>query len=386
MTAERQDRWRLAWVSPYDPEQQRGGWQGMSYGLLSALRRQRPSLDVVAPVPCGRDPAAKWRSRLLTLATGRRLVWNCSNRCLAGTSDAFHAMASGVRPDAFLFFGGADFLGTFPDRPFSCYVDSAFVPFLEFYAAERRYASRELKRLEALEREWLSRCAYVFASSRFAGDIITSRYSIPPDRVVCVKAGPVFGGVVERPATSDRQRSVLFIGADFYRKGGDMAVEAVGIARRVIPELTLDVLGETPPDRYRREYVRIHGWVDRVAADGAAKFDRLMRSSSLFLSLSRADLTPTAICEACVYGLPTLSCAVGGIPEMIADGKSGWLVPANATPELVAHRLVEALSDPARLAACGLAAREQYDLEWNWDAAAGKILSRLDSDAGLRTG
>ena len=62
-------------------------------------------------------------------------------------------------------------------------------------------------------------------------------------------------------------------------------------------------------------------------------------------------------------GRPVVATAVGGIPEAIADGENGWLVPSG-DPVALATRLGSALDDPtarSRIAACACAtARERF--------------------------
>src|SRR5690606_32590512 len=70
--------------------------------------------------------------------------------------------------------------------------------------------------------------------------------------------------------------------------------------------------------------------------------------------------------EAMAAGVPVVGSAVGGIPELVADRETGWLVPPGDAHAL-ANAIREALADPARLAAYGAAARNRAAL---WDARA----------------
>ena len=44
-------------------------------------------------------------------------------------------------------------------------------------------------------------------------------------------------------------------------------------------------------------------------------------------------------------GIPTIATRVGGFPDVIEDGKTGWLVPPKA-PERLSSSIIEAISDP----------------------------------------
>jgi len=60
---------------------------------------------------------------------------------------------------------------------------------------------------------------------------------------------------------------------------------------------------------------------------------------------------------------------VGGIPEVVADGDTGLLVPAD-DPAALAAALNSLLADPARAAAMGAAGRKRALAEFSWDAIA----------------
>ena len=65
---------------------------------------------------------------------------------------------------------------------------------------------------------------------------------------------------------------------------------------------------------------------------------------------------PLAALEAMAAGLPIVASAVGGLPEMVEHGRTGWLVPP-AEPEPLAARLAELIRDPEQTIAMGAAGR-----------------------------
>ena len=80
------------------------------------------------------------------------------------------------------------------------------------------------------------------------------------------------------------------------------------------------------------------------------------------------DALPTVLLEALACGLPVVSTAVGGIPEIIEHGQTGLLVPAE-NPKLLAKAIAQLLSNPelqSSFARAGrLKAEQQFDIRKN---------------------
>ena len=83
----------------------------------------------------------------------------------------------------------------------------------------------------------------------------------------------------------------------------------------------------------------------------------ILRASDVFVLSSRVEGNPLSVMEAMAAGLPVVSTAVGGVPELVRDGETGLLVPSEDAGALA--RAVQALmDDPARRRAMGAAARQ----------------------------
>jgi glycosyltransferase involved in cell wall biosynthesis len=98
---------------------------------------------------------------------------------------------------------------------------------------------------------------------------------------------------------------------------------------------------------------------------------RYYQAADIYVHAARADTFPTAILEALACGTPVVATAVGGIPEQIEDGRTGFLVPSGDAMALGA-RLTQLLSNSdcrqtmGKLAAA--AARDRFGLSRQADA------------------
>jgi glycosyltransferase involved in cell wall biosynthesis len=108
-----------------------------------------------------------------------------------------------------------------------------------------------------------------------------------------------------------------------------------------------------------------------------ARFAEILSRAGAQILLSRSDLTPLVIPEAATYSRATIATAVGGIPEMIKDSETEWLVPCNATAPEIGERLAEILGQFWKLVEAGNAAKEFCRQHWSWETEAKKSVSTM---------
>jgi len=135
--------------------------------------------------------------------------------------------------------------------------------------------------------------------------------------------------------------------------------------RRAMPA-TLVLVGDGPDrdvaeqevDRLGlRADVRFPGKVDRVAD--------LMRGSDLFLLPSQMESFGLSGLEAMACGVPVLATRTGGLPEVVVEGETGYLLPVGAVEEF-ADRALAVLGDAAlhaRLRAAAAARAQEFSAE-----------------------
>ena len=95
---------------------------------------------------------------------------------------------------------------------------------------------------------------------------------------------------------------------------------------------------------------------------------RLLHAADIFLLTSVSEGIPLTVIEAMAAGLPVVATRVGGVPEIVEDGKTGWLAPAGNDAELADAVLRLAESLPLRKQ-MGIAGRQRAesmfsDVQW----------------------
>jgi sugar transferase (PEP-CTERM/EpsH1 system associated) len=138
-------------------------------------------------------------------------------------------------------------------------------------------------------------------------------------------------------------------------------LRALALARRSMPDLRLDVVGDGAERRDLETLAHALGLDGSVAFLGERRdVAALLSSAAAFVASSTSEGVSLTLLEAMAVGLPVVATAVGGNPEVVADGQTGELVPP-ADPEALAAALVRVCGDRERAAAMGREGRARVE-------------------------
>lgn len=148
-------------------------------------------------------------------------------------------------------------------------------------------------------------------------------------------------------------------------------------ARRIadeVPGARFVIVGDGPErERVETEIARLD-LADRVTLPGLQEeIPDWLAAMDVFLIASEFEGLPLALLEGMMAGLPVVSTRVGGIPEVVRDGESGFLVPFGDVPRL-ADRAVALLKDGTLRDRIGAAARRAVIAEHGIDRMAERLL------------
>jgi glycosyltransferase involved in cell wall biosynthesis len=149
------------------------------------------------------------------------------------------------------------------------------------------------------------------------------------------------------------------LGAFTREKGQEVALEAFRLLVEPLPQARLLLAGEGPTLRDMEIMQLLEELGDRVRlCGGIENLAEFFPALDLFVMPSKSEGLGSSALMAMSYGLPVVASRVGGLPEVVEDARTGWLVEP-ASPSALGNAILAAAGDRARLKQFGLNGRER---------------------------
>jgi len=232
------------------------------------------------------------------------------------------------------------------------------------------------------ERLAVERAERVIAVSAEMRADILSHFQVAPERVVVIHNGvdaDAFRRTEAREVLARRQVRepyVLFVGRISEQKGIFQLLEA---ARALPAEVSLVLCASSPdtPELAARLQAAVAGrsrvqWINAMLP--VPEVVQLYSHAAVFACPSIYEPFGLINLEAMACGTPVVASRVGGIPEVVVDGETGWLVPPG-DPAALAEALRVSLADPTRARRMGEAGRRRVEAHFSWDRIAEHTLA-----------
>jgi glycosyltransferase involved in cell wall biosynthesis len=209
-------------------------------------------------------------------------------------------------------------------------------------------------------------CAHrVVANSRAAADRLHAE-QVPLHKIAVIPNG-LEGSRYAARATRTRPRRVIVVANLRQEKGHDVLIDAATSVLRVFPDARFECVGAGPERDRLVTRTEASGVAHAVTFGGHCDdVPTKLAAADIFVLPSRSEACPNALLEAMAAGLPVVASAVGGILELVTDGRNGLLTPPG-DPDALAERVIRLMSSPSLAQGLGEAARETAQTRYSFD-------------------
>jgi len=370
---------KIAFVSLNDPADPQT-WSGIPSAILSHLKRAGAQVEVIGPL--------SRRTRYLLSLTWaackiKKRAYQTEREPLVTASFArqIESQMRGRRFDAILSL--ESFLIARLDRPepITCWSDAVwdlmadyyyFNPTKSFYNKAHLHEQRAMDKLE-----------HAVYSSDWAAAGARKHYQIAERKLSVIPFGANLEITHDRAdvesAIAARSRdscTLLFLGVDWRRKGGAIAVETARLLNRQGLKTKLIVVGcGIPADK--PHFVTELGFISKRSAQGRSQIADLLRTSSFLIFPTHAECAGIVLSEASAFGLPIITTDTGGISTYVRQGTNGVRLPLSATAEAYADHVWRIFHDRNAYAEMAMAGWQEYKARLNWKSSISGLVSLL---------
>ena len=360
-------------------------WSGIPYYIARSLERRGSDIDHLGPMPLWPLKILRARARLESQILARHT--------LPGTIQIYSQLCNKVanrrlmemdpRPDVIFSPVGSVPLAHFETGlPVVYLSDATLRLMIGYYPNFSNLAADAVKSADRLEQRAIMRADLLVYPTQWAADSAIRDYGADPAKIAVIPFGANLTD--EPPARADYAPvddvcRLLFVGVNWSIKGGAIAVETLRALQALGVKAELTVIGCRPPEPLEMPGLTFTGFLDKNRAQDRQRLDEFYRTANFFILPTRNECFGIVFCEAAAYGLPALASRTGGVPEVIAEGKSGFTVPLAEGGAAYAARVAEIWADGDRYAALRRSSRTEFETRLNWDVWAERFSGALET-------
>ena len=372
----------IAFLTAQDPRDRRS-WSGIYYYMAKALAQYCGKVTPLGPVNLHQVFLGKVLnkvSRLLFNATynnshnlslARKYARIFQNKISAGQFDLIFAPSASV--EIALLEAGP---------PIVTCQDAAFAQMDGYYPSFSNFSPGARREANLVESLAISKSRLALYASQWAARSAIHDYHADPGKVHVIPFGANLDETPSQEAILAKKKSdrcrLLFLGAEWDRKGGDIAFETLVKLEDLKLPGQLTVCGCVPPKRYTHRNFKVIPFLNKNIPAQRAQLHELLLSSDFLLMPTRADCTPIVFCEASAYGLPVITADTGGVTEVVKSGENGYVLPHDAVAADYARLIYEIFGDERRYCELVSRSRTAYEERLNWDTWGRKVRQLFD--------
>lgn len=363
---------QIAFITADDPRDKRS-WSGTNHFMWESLKKHVGDVEVLGPY----TPQPLWffcsAFNFITLRLlGKRFDYRHSFAMRNAYGKHFSRLLAKKKYDVVIVSASiASAAGIKSETPIVYINDRVIAGAMNYHKILTQLFEFSKKQSLATDKQAIENSTLSVFCSHWAGDAAKEIHGFGDDKVKVIPFGanleiaPTEPQQVEFPGSIIR---LLFVGVNWEDKGGPIAFEAYRHLLRIGMNVEFTVVGCAPPENMWHGMMNVTGFLDKNNPEDFSVLTGLFRNAHFFILPTRYEAYGLVFCEAAAYGVPVLAPTTGGIPTIVENGVTGFLLPENASGVEYAEKIYSMISSPPQWQAMRDAAYRKYQEQLNWDA------------------
>lgn len=258
--------------------------------------------------------------------------------------------------------------------PLVIWVDATFENYINYYPGYKNLNFLSIKDGHVAEKQALDKSALIVYTSKWASDSAVNYYNCNPAKVKIIPRGAnlnFFPDENEIKNIIDRRSkntcNILFIGADWERKGGVIVLETCKLLFELGFDFKLHVVGNSS-NKIVGEYPWLikYGRLKKADPVEYNVFNEVLSKGHILFMPTRSEAFGIIYAEASAFGIYSIASDTGGVSSAIKNGVNGKLFTLDTKPEEYASYISELFKDKSDLRQKSLESYSHFKTEFNW--------------------
>lgn len=260
--------------------------------------------------------------------------------------------------------------------PFVLFIDCVVEDMIDYYWFNvRKPIAQEMN---TVLKKAMDNCAAIALTSNWAKNGAMNSYEIPENKIRVIPMGANLE-VNDFHHEKHEGINLLFVGVDWERKGADIAIECVRCLNETDHNhrYTLHLVGCNPPRNISSSDVKLYGFLNRNLPQERDLLEKLRANADFFILPTKAESAGIVFCEACAYGLPSITYDTGGVGDYVINDYNGYRLPLGSDGKEFARKIIEFVNDSDKVSLMKANARRLYEDKLNWNSTGEKLRSLI---------
>lgn len=372
------DRVKIGFISQFSPDDRRAS-SGTNYKMVEQFKKWGE---------------VKWIPLKYTLA-GRCLIklgsiiqkYSSINLLVPMTEFAARVMYRKYKQkdlldyDVLVAFFCSNYYYNFPKNmpPVVYFSDATFPAMLGYYSDFSNLPNFNIRMGIEIEKKCMMRISQGVFSSNWAYESAIRDLGLDRDRANVVEFGANIDdcNISYKAQTGNYHRNyvnILFLGVEWERKGGGIAVETVEWLNNNGVNAKLQIVGINKEDSIEGKHIVNHGFLNKNKPNDYQKLVDIISTCDCMLLPTIAECAGIAFAEASAFGLPSFTHDTGGVSNYVISGINGYLLPIGCKGEGFGRKILECIKN-GELYKMKSLSRKLYEEKLNWDTWGNRVRS-----------
>ena len=364
--------------SPFD----RKASSGTTFQMYQALKRIGAEIVWIQPKHNLFYKLVDFFYKLLTVFTGSKVLRDHTINLAIIESNSLKKKKQDIEICDVLFapFTSTALYSLKTDKPIIYLSDTTFSAMVDYYF--KGIASWNIKQANKIEKKALTKATIVILSSEWAKKSAQTDYDIPDSKIRVLEFGANIDekNIIPHQYSYNNHLNILFLGVDWVRKGGDIAVEATKYLNDNGIPSTLHIVGirNLNNDIVNLPFVKNYGFLNKNSPNDYNLLVSIIQQSHCLLLPTKAECSAIAFSESSANGLPIFTYNTGGVSNYVENGKNGYMLPIGSSGYEFGEKICKCLQS-GELENMSKTAVDVYNEKLNWIVWGRKLENIINS-------